>query len=165
MKTLFVLVLAVFGFAACTRTPPVEVPEGARPHVAEDWFSWRAQTLGITPEQARVRDQSLPQGEEGEVPPPGTLDSHTQLEAALLWKSECARCHGMQGKPPPVAEGQTQPRAWGGMGPAMGFTFGGDKMRAGIYRKIAHGAGAMPGWKGYLAREQIWALVVHIERF
>ncbi|MCA9542738.1 MAG: cytochrome c [Myxococcales bacterium] len=37
-------------------------------------------------------------------------------------------------------------------------------MRRGIYRSIAEGKGAaMPAWGTRLAREQIWALVRHIE--
>ncbi|MCA9561081.1 MAG: cytochrome c [Myxococcales bacterium] len=46
----------------------------------------------------------------------------------------------------------------------MGFTFGGDAMRRGIYRSIAEGKGeGMPAWGGRLSREQMWALVRHIE--
>lgn len=156
-------VLALTFVAGCSSPPPVEVPEGARPHIGESWFDWRAKTLGITPAEARARDEALPDGEEGEVPPPGTLDTDTRLEGALLWKAECARCHGANGEPPEPAPGQVKLRSWNGMGPKMGFTFGGDRMRAGVYRKILLGGGAMPAWKGYLAREQIWALVAHME--
>ena len=57
-------------------------------------------------------------------------------------------------------------RTWTGMGATMGFTFGGDGMRAGVFRSIAAGKGtAMPPWGGVLAREQIQALVTHIESF
>ena len=164
MKQSAIFWVLLFSFVlACRSAPPVDVPEGAKPHIGDSWFDWRAKTLGITPEQARARDAKLPNGEDGEVPPPGTLDANTRIEAGLLWKAECARCHGMDGKPPPAEPGQAHPRTWGGMGPAMGFTFGGNKMRAGVYKKIWLGAGAMPGWKGYLSREQTWALVAHIE--
>jgi mono/diheme cytochrome c family protein len=54
----------------------------------------------------------------------------------------------------------------------MGFFFGGDSMRAGIYRRISEGGevkdsqpSEMPAWRDTLAREQIWALVRHIEAF
>jgi mono/diheme cytochrome c family protein len=133
--------------------------------VGEEWFSWRAQTLELTPEDARARDAALPDGSDGTAPPPGTLDEHTRVQADLLWRRECARCHGEHGEPPPVRAGEVQPRAWTGMGPTMGFLFGGDAMRAGIYKTISEGKGTMAGWGDALSREQIWALVEHIEDF
>ena len=74
---------------------------------------------------------------------------------------------GSRGKPPLATTSEPPPRAWGGMGARMGFLFGGDKMRAGIYRSIdqGRGTGVMPAWGGQLSREQIWALVRHIEGF
>ena len=148
---------------SCASAPPVDVPADGGPHIGDSWFEWRAQTLGITSEEARARDEALPNGEDGKVPAAGTLDANTRLEGALLWRAECARCHGANGDPPEPAPGQVKLRKWNGMGAKMGFTFGGDRMRAGVYRKILVGGGAMPGWKGYLSREQIWALVDHME--
>ena len=59
-----------------------------------------------------------------------------------------------------------EPRAWGTMGTSMGFFFGGDRMRAGIYRTVADGRPPnMPAWGAQLSREQLWALVRHIEGF
>jgi len=156
------LLLVLVGCATPGRLP--SAPD-ARPHLGDEWFAWRAGTLGLSVEETRARDASLPAGEEGRVPPDGTLDEHTAAEAALLWQQECARCHGSTGAPPPVEPGRTPPRAWGGMGVRMGFLFGGDKMRAGIYRAIAQGKGDMAAWGDTLSREQIWALVRHIERF
>ncbi len=61
--------------------------------------------------------------------------------------------------------GAAAPRAWG-FGSRMGFTFGGDAMRQSIYRAIEEGKPpAMPGWGETLSREQIWAIVLHIEGF
>ncbi len=157
------VLVSVSLFVACASPPPVEVPADGGPHIGNSWFEWRAQTLGITPAEARARDEALPNGEDGKVPAPGTLDADTQIEGALLWRAECARCHGANGDPPEPAPGQVKLRTWNGMGAKMGFTFGGDRMRAGVYRKILVGGGAMPGWKGYLSREQIWALVNHME--
>ncbi len=156
-----VLVLSLVG---CTATKPPTPKADAVPHVGDDWFVWRGQTLGITADQARARDAKLPDGTDGTAPPDGTLDANTQMEAAILWSQECARCHGQEGDAPEVAEGQAQPRSWGGMA-AMGFLMGGDKMRAGIYTTIDQGKGTMAGWGDALSREQMWALVAHIESF
>jgi len=155
------LVLTLIG---CAATKPPVPPAGAEPHVGEDWFVWRAGTLGITVDEAKARDAKLPDGTNETAPPEGTLDANTQLEAAILWNQECARCHGIDGQPPEVEEGQVQPKAWGGMA-AMGFLMGGDAMRAGIYKTIDNGKGTMAGWGDALSREQMWALVAHIESF
>lgn len=155
------LVLVLVG---CSATKPPAPPAGAEPHVGDEWFAWRAETLDITVEQAKARDAKLPDGTDGTAPPDGTLDANTQLEAAILWSQECARCHGANGKPPPAGEGQVEPKSWGGMA-AMGFLMGGDSMRAGVYKTIDQGKGTMAGWGDALSREQIWALVAHIESF
>ena len=66
----------------------------------------------------------------------------------------------------PVVNTPKVPRDWTGMGVRMGFFFGGDKMRAGIFRRIRDGVPpGMPGWDSALSREQIWALVRHLEGF
>lgn len=136
----------------------VRAPQDFQPKDGEAWFAWRAETLGISPEDARARDAAMAVDE-----PPESLDEHTAKDAAARWRVLCATCHGMDGEPP-ERPGQAVPRAWGGMGPTMGFTFGGDKMRAGVYKNIAEGKGdAMPAFGQQLAREQIWALVRHIE--
>lgn len=162
------LALALSTLAACGGPPQATAPPGAQPRVGDAWFAWRAETLGITPAEARARDAALP-GEEG--PPPDGLDAHTAREAAILWTTRCAMCHGPDGEPPPAqvaaweAAGQAVPRTWGGAS-RMGFLMGGDSMRAGLYRKVHDGVPpAMPPWGGVLAREQIWALVRHMEGF
>lgn len=155
----------VLVLAGCAATKPPAPPADAEYHFGDEWFEWRAETLDISVEEAKKRDAALPDGSDGTAPPDGTLDENTQVEAAVLWKQECARCHGENGVPPPAAEGQVQPRSWQGMGPNMGFLFGGDAMRAGIYETISQGKGTMAGWGDALSREQIWALVAHIESF
>jgi mono/diheme cytochrome c family protein len=136
--------------------------------VGEAWFVARAEALGLTPEAARARDAAFSETAPPETPPDARLAAH----AAALWTTLCASCHGVTGRlegvpaTPPEAP---RPRELGTTGMAMGFFFGGDKMRAGLYRKIAHGQppsekpSPMPTWAGTLAREQIWALVAHIE--
>jgi mono/diheme cytochrome c family protein len=157
--------IAVVLLVGCAATKPGPVPSGAEPHMGTAWFSLRADTLSITSAQARARDAALPDGSDGQAPTPGTLDAQTAAEANVLWAQNCAACHGIDGVPPTVQEGQAQPRKWTGMGPTMGFFFGADKMRAGIYTTIHDGRGSMAGWGEHLSREQIWALVNHIEGF
>ena len=130
------------------------------PHIGEAFFQWRAERLSISVPAAKRRDEGLP-GDQG---PPPNVDQDMQREAAAIWRDLCGQCHGLDGRPPESLP--IQPRAWGTMGTRMGFTFGGDKMRAGIYRKIMQGKPPhMPAWRGRLSREQVWALVRHIEGF
>ncbi len=137
-------------------------------HLGDDWFRARALTLGISEDEARTRDSKLSE----DAPPDGVWDGETSREAAVLWRDLCAGCHGPSGDPDQApTKLDPSPRAWTGVGPAMGFFFGGDRMRAGIYRRIRDGgdsdghASKMPAWGEQLAREQIWALVFHIEGF
>ncbi len=152
--------------AACAGRAPSAAGEAApEPHPRDAWFEWRAATLAITPQAARERDAALPDGSTKSAPPAGTLDAVTAAVGRALWEQACASCHGPAGTPPETAGGP-HPRDWGGMGPTMGFLFGGDAMRAGIYRVVAEGRGtAMPAFGDTLSREQIWALVAHIEGF
>jgi mono/diheme cytochrome c family protein len=174
----------------CGAVKQATVPAAYELHLGEAWFEHRARTLGISVEAAKARDASFAE----EEPPEGLWDETTSVEAAGLWRDLCAQCHGPNGDPEEapnrrerseaeeakrsgarpseaVGELETMPRDWSGMGPAMGFFFGGDKMRAGIYRRIRDGGDAdgkpskMPRWGEQLAREQIWALVQHIEGF
>jgi mono/diheme cytochrome c family protein len=148
----------------CGAVKPMTVPAGYELHFGDDWFRHRADTLKLTEAQARERDAAL-----AEDSPPDT-DEATLVEAAALWRDVCARCHGVDGDPANAPNREPPlPRDWTGMGPSMGFFFGGDKMRAGIYRRIRDGGdeegkpSKMPAWGGQLSREQIWALVLHIE--
>ncbi len=154
--------LLLLGLTACAPTR-THVAADDRPHLGDAWYAHRAGTLGITPEAARARDAALPAGPDA-GPPDDALDDHTAREAAALWRDLCAACHGPDGQPPPALGLEPPPKTWGGFGVRMGFTFGGDAMRRGIYRSIALGKGeGMPAWAGRLSREQMWALVRHIE--
>jgi mono/diheme cytochrome c family protein len=150
----------------CGGVKQATVPAGYDLHFGDDWFELRAEQLGITQEEAKARDRGLSEEE------PPELDAHTGVEAAALWRDLCAQCHGPNGDPEEApSKQQVTPRDWSGMGPSMGFFFGGDAMRAGIYRRIRDGGdedgkpSIMPPWGGQLSREQIWALVRHIEGF
>lgn len=161
------LLLLTVVTASCAGPTQVTAPADAQPHFGASWFAHRAQILGLTEAEARARDASLPE----DAPPEGIFDAALAEEAALLWREQCARCHGPSGRLEGVAPMDPMPREWGTVGASMGFFFGGDKMRAGIYRSIAEGkedvAGrlVMPAWRGMLSREQIWGLVRHIEGF
>ncbi|MBK6688751.1 MAG: cytochrome c [Deltaproteobacteria bacterium] len=146
------LLLVLF---ACGSTPP-SGPLG-EPHLEQEWFLFRAQDLGVSLEEAQTRDRALSESE------PPQLDATTQREAAALWRSLCAGCHGATGRLEGVPVVEPAPKKWGGFGVSMGFFFGGDKMRAGLYRKIREGGEKMPAWGELLSREQTWALVAHLE--
>ncbi len=165
----YALLLALPCTLSCAATLAPRPGVEATPHLGESWFTYRAQGLGITVAEAKARDEALP---EDDVPE-GFYDQQTAAEGAALWGSLCASCHGIDGRVDEelAATMNPPPREWGGMGPAMGFFFGGDAMRAGIYRSIRDGAKpddpsqpqVMVPWGPVLAREQIWALVYHIE--
>ncbi|GBF50338.1 cytochrome C [Leptospira ryugenii] len=85
-------------------------------------------------------------------------------KADLIWEKQCSACHGVDGKSD--ASLNPKPRNFGTFGMKMGFFFGGDKMREGIYRTISTGKNkAMPAFQGSLKEEEIWSLVDRIERF
>lgn len=152
----------------CSGPDQAVVPDGAVPHLGEDWFAYRASTLGIDVPAARARDAAL---SEDEPPPVEVYDRALTVEAAVLWRGLCASCHGLNGDLEGVPNMSPEPKRWDTVGVSMGFFFGGDGMRAGIYRRIQRGGSAdgtpsaMPSWKGILSREQIWGLVRHIEGF
>ena len=157
--------------ASCATSQPIALGEpgdSIEAHRSARWFDKRAAQLGIPTADARARDVAL----RDDVPPAGAAtDEHTRAEAAAIWNTACARCHGVTGRlDGPVARFDPPPRAWGGLGPKMGFLFGGDRMRAGIYKTISEGGptrngqpSPMPAWGAFLSREQMWALVRHIE--
>lgn len=140
---------------ACASSPPTGTV--GEPHLESEWFLFRAQSLGMDVEAAMARDRAL---SETEPPEP---DATTRHEAAALWRSLCAGCHGATGRLEGVPVLEPAPRKWGGFGASMGFFFGGDKMRAGLYRKIRDGGEKMPAWGELLAKEQLWALVAYLE--
>ncbi len=156
------LALAAAGSVACGGGRPHPEGEVSPPHLGDAFYPWRAESLGITADAARQRDLALPDG--AATPPYAELGEAMAHEAAGLYNTLCARCHGADGVPPDsVTE---RPRDWTGMGAGMGFFFGGDRMRAALYRRIRDGKPpAMPAWKSTLSREQIWALVQHLEGF
>jgi mono/diheme cytochrome c family protein len=157
---LLLLVLLVAGCAR--RVAPNDLKEPT-PHFGDDWFAYRAKGLGLaTPDEAKTRDASL-----SDTVPPAESDEQLKAEGEAIWLQSCAACHGKTGRKEGVtfAPGTKEPRTWGGMGASMGFFFGGNKMRAGLFRTIRDGKPdtAMVAWGPQLAREQIWALVFFLE--
>jgi mono/diheme cytochrome c family protein len=161
---IFVLALGVLG---CSKPERVEAPPDAVAHYGDAWFAFRGESLGISVAAAQSRDAALP----ADHPP--VLDHTTAVEAAAIYRSVCVACHGPGGQPPEKQpSGGAPPRAWGGGGVRMGFFFGGDSMRAGLFKKIQQGGDPkdgkpsdMPAWGSSLSREQTWALVRHFESF
>ncbi|AOP35840.1 cytochrome C oxidase Cbb3 [Leptospira tipperaryensis] len=96
------------------------------------------------------------------------MDSSTlsidENQANLLWEQKCAVCHGVDGTPKDSI--LPKPKKLRGFGIKMGFFFGGDKMREGIFKTIRDGKNlTMPSFKNELSEEEIRALVKRIERF
>lgn len=169
MKARLTLIALSLGVSiSCGGPLRVTAPEGAAPNYLDDWFQLRAQQLKITVAAAKERDAALPE----DHPPEGLgEDEAVAREAAVIWRDLCANCHGLDGTPVEDPELVPKPRAWSSMGASMGFFFGGDKMRTGIYRKIRDGGppredgtlSKMPAFGDALTREQLWALVAHVE--
>ena len=161
------VLLALLGLLGCSKPERVEAPPEALPHYGDAWFAFRGASLGISVAAAQSRDATIPADH-----PPATLDRTTAVEAAAIYRSVCVVCHGPGGEPPEKQpSGGAPPRAWGGSA-RMGFFFGGDKMRAGLFKRIQEGgeprdgkASDMPAWASTLSREQTWALVRHLESF
>ncbi len=91
------------------------------------------------------------------------LKTKEDERADEIWRAACSFCHGIDGKPPAAWAGKGM-RKFGTFGMKMGFFFGGDKMRAGIAKTIAHGKGTeMRPFKDHLTQAEIEALVRYIE--
>ena len=141
--------------AACAGTPPPSEAVLDDASLGDDWFVRRGAALWLSVEETRARDATLSTQE----PPHDVWDDGTRGEAKALWRELCASCHGARGRVEGVPATEPAPRRWDGMGPTMGFLFGGDAMRAGIYERIARGGdadgnpGMMPGFDALLARE------------
>lgn len=162
------MVVVAAAFAACAGSSRVAAPQGMSVLIGDEWFAARAQQLGISAEEAKARDAAIsdrtPPGEDG-------VDRFAREQAAAIWVEYCSKCHGLEGEPPAeMAEKPRTPREWGTFGTSMGFFFGGDKMRAGIFRLISEGgeekdgvSSGMPAWGESLSREQTWAVVYHLE--
>lgn len=148
---------------ACSGPEHAVVPATATGHPGEAWWAYRVSLEpGATVASVKAADAALSE----DTPPDfGALSPAMAREAAGLWQSLCASCHGPNGglKGVDLSVFEKAPRKWDGIGPSFGFFFGGDKMRAGIYRSLRDGKGQMPPFGPMLSRAQRWALVRHLE--
>jgi len=162
---LLIFFIAVLGPMGCTKTIPSPQYNTEFPHDKNTWIQWRAQETQQSPAATQDTDASFQKDRK----PPNYGAPYQKREGAALWQLHCASCHGPLGKTNPQ-NFEPSPKKLGGMGLKMGFFFGGDKMRAGIFHKIQTGKslkkpapGQMPPFSEVLSQEQIWALVLHLE--
>ena len=158
--------LLVCVLLGCSKNIPASSTKTQFPHTKGDWLKWRAQERNISLEQARQEDDGWDRAHKPDL----AQRAYLHQEGRALWDVHCAVCHGTNGNDNPQ-NFNPAPRKLGGMGLKMGFFFGGDKMRAGIFHKIKTGNSLktkpqpqqMPAFRDLLHNEQIWALVLHLE--
>ena len=157
--------LILCALMACAKQIPANQYQTDFPHNKEAWATWRASVTNTGQEAFHKADQ----GWDANTKPPNYGADYQRKEGHALWQMHCAVCHGPQGRTNPQKI-TPAPRKLGGMGLKMGFFFGGDKMRAGIFKKIKTGQSTKPktpsqmaGFGDLLHNEQIWALVLHLE--
>ena len=89
-------------------------------------------------------------------PVPATPESQARGEA--LFQTHCAACHGGRGEGDGPAGLTLNPK------PADLKAMSAHHSDGDLAWKIAHGRGAMPGWKATLKPRQIWDLVNYLRR-
>lgn len=159
-----------FGFSlvwySCTSSNNhIGLNKSYKSHTREAWLLQASVNDKVSLKEQTKKDNQLG---EYEVPHFLKQDPKTMREAKAIWRDTCSACHGMTGKSIKLKNSDVQSRNFGTMGMSMGFLFGGDKMRAGIFRKISQGSNAnrtdlMPSYNQKLSRQQIWGLVFFIE--
>ncbi len=133
-------------------------------HLGEKWFKMRGQFLGMTAEQAKMRDADLSK----ETPPSDPFwDEMLATESASIWRALCNQCHGGRRS---IASAAKIPSPAPGWGEGQGMFFEKKRPYKEIFATIHDGveppAGKkqeMPSWSDKLSIEQIWALVYYIE--
>ncbi len=131
-------------------------------HLEDKWYPFRAEYLGITKQQARLRDQKI-----GSQPPAKFWDQQTAIEAVSIWSSLCNECHGGRRALKDALEMTAPPDGWG---KGEGLFFGNKKPYSEIFGTIFKGGppvngkpSEMPEWGKRLSREQIWSLIYFLE--
>ncbi len=160
--------IAVAASSGCASQQPA--PDGDRTaaviHLGARWFQHRGAYLGMTPNEAEVRDGEL---DDSAPPQDHFWDEQLAVESASLWRKLCNECHGGRRSIQRSKELPGPPEGWGD---GAGQFFGRERARQEIFRVIFHGGEPpkdpaqqkMPPWGDRLAREQIWALVWFIEQ-
>ncbi len=149
---------------APSKTPPRQAPVRIEIHPGESWYAFRAAELGLTADQAALRDEEITD----EGPPTDRFwDDQLAIEVASIFRGLCNECHGGRRRiedapnipPPEMGWGQTE-------GPfydrilshrqAFRSIFYGGRPKGGKRSK-------MPAWGNKLSREQIWGLIYYVE--
>jgi mono/diheme cytochrome c family protein len=91
------LACAALSLLACGGAPaqPVGSAPAAAPLVGDAFFVARGASLGLSPEAARARDAGISES----TPPEAAPDAMLAANAAAVWTSLCAQCHGGDGAP------------------------------------------------------------------
>jgi mono/diheme cytochrome c family protein len=158
--------LLLLALAACASQPGTsDDPQAARMHLGDRWFEHRSAFLGISPDDAKLRDADL---DESAPPQDQFWDEQLAVESASVWRMLCNECHGGRRSIQRAKEIPPPPEGWGS---SEGQFFGRARPHREIFQKIFHGGEKpedpeqqkMPPWGDRLSREQIWALVWFIE--
>jgi len=148
-----------------SRTPIVAAKASERMpvHVADQWWSFRADFLKLNEDKARERDGEISERQA----PAGFWDLQTSVETISIWTMFCNECHGGRRKMEDVVGMPAPTPSWGR---GDGLFFGIRRPYADIFRTVYNGKiekegnrWKMPAWRGKLAKEQIWALIYFVE--
>lgn len=149
-----------------SRDPKAEPADGAPQlpiHINDSWWSFRAQHLGVTEEQARKRDARLSRSRA----PADFWDSQTALEAVSVWTVLCNECHGGRRSLDDAIEMPTPAPAWG---EGEGLFFGNRRTYSDMFNVVHNGGpvrergrAEMPAWRNILSTEMIWSLLYFLE--
>jgi mono/diheme cytochrome c family protein len=142
-----------------TAAPAPEFPI----HLADKWFTFRGEYLGMNAGEASARDDALPE----QHGPDKFWDEQTAIEAVSIWTALCNECHGGRRK---IKDGLAMPAPAKTWGRGEGLFFGKRRPYGEIFKTIMQGGpvrngkpSEMPAWKSKLAKEQIWSLIYFLE--
>jgi mono/diheme cytochrome c family protein len=133
------------------------------PHLADDWWRFRADFLRTNIPQVRERDAAFSERQ----PPPVFWDQQTALEASAVWGALCNECHGGRRRVEDAIKMPPPPAGWGR---GEGLFFGVRRPYEVLFNIVYNGGperngkrSEMPAWRNRLAKEQIWAILYFLE--
>lgn len=145
------------------RGPTPEEVQALPIHLAESWWPFRAQRLGISVAEAKRRDAAISRT----YAPADFWDDQTAVEAVSVWTVLCNECHGGRRSVEDAQKTPTPAPAWGS---GEGLYFGNRRAYAHVFDIVYNGGPPQNGarsemiaWKKELSREQIWALLYFLE--